>query len=150
MPNPSRETKFSGTNADREIFIFHVHLTTSRIGNLARLMLPLVICVMTIHPYIKERRTGNNLPAAMISVARIRTTQLQWYLVTGKEPSESTIQATLDLISLGQDTSDLANLADKVSTVSHMLECASNQTNRAGPAQINSSSRGRTPTPMQK
>ena len=24
LPNPSRETKFSGTNADREIFIFPV------------------------------------------------------------------------------------------------------------------------------
>ena len=33
MPNPSRETKFSGANADREIFIFPVQLTTSRIGN---------------------------------------------------------------------------------------------------------------------
>ena len=31
--NPSRETKFSGTNADREIFIFPVQLTTCRIGN---------------------------------------------------------------------------------------------------------------------
>ena len=26
LPNPSRETKFSGTNADREIFIFSVQL----------------------------------------------------------------------------------------------------------------------------
>ena len=34
MPNPSRETKFSGANADTEIFIFPVQLTTSRIGNL--------------------------------------------------------------------------------------------------------------------
>ena len=32
--NPSRETKFSGANADREIFIFPVQLTTSRTGNL--------------------------------------------------------------------------------------------------------------------
>ena len=32
--NPSRETKFSGANGDREIFIFPVQLTTSRIGNL--------------------------------------------------------------------------------------------------------------------
>ena len=28
LPNPSRETKFSGANADREIFIFPVQLTT--------------------------------------------------------------------------------------------------------------------------
>ena len=34
MPKPSRETKFSGANVDREIFIFPVQLTTSRIGNL--------------------------------------------------------------------------------------------------------------------
>ena len=33
-PNMSRETKFSGANGDREIFIFPVQLTTSRIGNL--------------------------------------------------------------------------------------------------------------------
>ena len=32
--NPSRETEVSGANGDREIFIFHVQLTTSRIGNL--------------------------------------------------------------------------------------------------------------------
>ena len=32
----SRETKFSGPNRDREIFIFPVQLTTSRISNLTR------------------------------------------------------------------------------------------------------------------
>ena len=47
---PSRETKFSGANADREMFIFPVHLTTSRIGNLTWLTHTLAICV-TI-PYI--------------------------------------------------------------------------------------------------
>ena len=36
---PSRETKFSGANGDnREIFIFPVQLTTSRISNLTRLI----------------------------------------------------------------------------------------------------------------
>ena len=35
---PSRETNFSGANADREIFIFHVQLTTSRIGDLTRMI----------------------------------------------------------------------------------------------------------------
>ena len=49
MPNPSRETKFSGTNADREIFIFLVQLTTRRTGNLTRLIHALAICV-TILP----------------------------------------------------------------------------------------------------
>ena len=34
----SRESKFSGANGDREIFIFPVQLTTSRIGNLTRLI----------------------------------------------------------------------------------------------------------------
>ena len=35
-------TKFSGANADREIFIFPVELTTSRIGNLTRLIILLL------------------------------------------------------------------------------------------------------------
>ena len=38
-PSPSRETKFLGPNGDREIFIFPVQVTTSRIGNLTRLIL---------------------------------------------------------------------------------------------------------------
>ena len=33
---PLAKTKFSGANADREIFIFAVQLTTCRIGNLTR------------------------------------------------------------------------------------------------------------------
>ena len=48
--NPSRETKFSGANADREILIFLVQLTTCRIGNLTRLIHTLAICV-TIHNF---------------------------------------------------------------------------------------------------
>ena len=47
-PNPSRETKFSGANADREMLIFCVQLTTSRVGNLTRLIHTLAICV-TMH-----------------------------------------------------------------------------------------------------
>ena len=38
LPNPSRETKFSGVNGDREIFVFPVQLITSRIGNPIRLI----------------------------------------------------------------------------------------------------------------
>ena len=45
---PVSETKFSGANADREIFVFPVQLTTCRIGNLNRLIHTLAICV-TIH-----------------------------------------------------------------------------------------------------
>ena len=48
LPNPSRKTKFSGANAEREIFIFPVQLTTCRIGNLTRLSHTLAIRV-TIH-----------------------------------------------------------------------------------------------------
>ena len=47
----SRETKLSGTNGDRGMFIFPVQLTTSRIGNLTRLIHTLLY-VMTIHTYI--------------------------------------------------------------------------------------------------
>ena len=43
---PSRGTKFSArTNADKEIFIFPVQLTSCRIGNLTRLIHALVICM---------------------------------------------------------------------------------------------------------
>ena len=48
LPNPSSETKFSGANGDRELFIFPVQLTTNRIGNFTRLIHTLAICV-TIH-----------------------------------------------------------------------------------------------------
>ena len=44
----SRETKFSGADRDMEMFISPVQLTTSRIGNLTRLIHTLAICV-TIH-----------------------------------------------------------------------------------------------------
>ena len=40
-----------GANAYREIFIFPVQLTTSRIGNHAQLILTLAVCV-TIHAHI--------------------------------------------------------------------------------------------------
>ena len=46
-PNPSCETKFSGANVDREIFIFPVQLTTSRIVSLTWLIQTL-LHVMTI------------------------------------------------------------------------------------------------------
>ena len=52
----------------------------------------------------------------------------------------------MDLISLGQELSGSTNLADRVFTVSHTIECTSNQPSTAVPAQINSSRRGLTPT----
>ena len=57
LPKPSREAKFSDANGDREIFIFPVQLTTSRIGNLTRLIHTLAVCV-TIQTYIMTRMTG--------------------------------------------------------------------------------------------
>ena len=51
LPNPSRETKFSGANADKDIFIFHVQVSTCRIGNLTRLILTRAIYV-TIHTHM--------------------------------------------------------------------------------------------------
>ena len=48
-PNPSRVAKFSGANADREMLIFRVQLTTSRIDNLTRLIHALAICVTIIY-----------------------------------------------------------------------------------------------------
>ena len=50
--DPSRETKFSGAKADREILISSVQLTTSRIGNVTRLIHTLGICV-TIHATVQ-------------------------------------------------------------------------------------------------
>ena len=44
MSNPSRETKFSGANGDREKIIFADQLTTSRIGSLTQLVVTLAMC----------------------------------------------------------------------------------------------------------
>ena len=52
LPNPSRKTKFSGANGDREIFIFPVQLTTGRIGNHTRLVHTLAI--WDDHTYIRR------------------------------------------------------------------------------------------------
>ena len=43
LSKPSRETKFSSVNGDRETFIFPAQLTTSRIGSLTWLILTLAI-----------------------------------------------------------------------------------------------------------
>ena len=44
LPNPSRETIFSGADGDRKTFIFPVQLTTSKIGSLTRFIFTLAIC----------------------------------------------------------------------------------------------------------
>ena len=46
LPEPSRETKFSGANVDKEKFIFPVQLNTCRMGNLTRLIYTLAIYVV--------------------------------------------------------------------------------------------------------
>ena len=56
-PNPSRKAKLSGANGDRELFIFPVNLTTSRIGNLTRLIHTL-LCVRAIHTYVLSTRAN--------------------------------------------------------------------------------------------
>ena len=50
---PVSRDQIPGANADREILIFPVQVTTCRIGNLIRLIHTLAICV-TIHTYIHE------------------------------------------------------------------------------------------------
>ena len=60
LPNPSRETIFSGTDGDRKTFIFPGQLTTSKIGSLTRFIFTLAIyddhvCCMLI-PFILDVR----------------------------------------------------------------------------------------------
>ena len=47
---PVSRDQIQGANADREIFVFLLQVTTSRIGNLTRLIHTLAICVI-IHAY---------------------------------------------------------------------------------------------------
>ena len=70
-PNPSRETKVSGANGDREKSLFPVQLTTNKIGYLTRLIhtlamynnrtrLYLVLCIVylvLVHCHEKIIRT---------------------------------------------------------------------------------------------
>ena len=58
---------FSGANADREILIFPVQLTTSRIGNLTRLVRTLAVC--DDHTYIRTYIPSSALHE-MTSIAR--------------------------------------------------------------------------------
>ena len=85
---------------------------------------------------LQEKRIGNQLPAAMAPLARIRASQLQKCIADGTEPQETIIQAALDLIALGKGPSDPAALSDKVSMVSQMPDV---QTNATLPAQDSSS-----------
>ena len=68
---PSRETKFSGTNGDREELFFPIQLTTSRIGNLTRLILTLVICDDHRYTYV-NRHAGTPKQRQMHTRNRIQ------------------------------------------------------------------------------
>ena len=85
---------------------------------------------------LQEKRMGNQLPAAMAPLARIRASQLQKCISDGTEPQETVIQAALDLIATDKGPSDPAALADKVLMVSQMPDV---QTNATLPAQGSSS-----------
>ena len=60
---PVSRDKFSGANADREIFIFAVQLTTSRIGNLTRLIHTLASVTIHTQRYLPSSScTKGNVP----------------------------------------------------------------------------------------
>ena len=86
---------------------------------------------------LQDKRRGNQLPAAMVPLARVRASQLHHCITKGNEPTETVIQATLDLIALGQGPADPLALADKVSIVSQTRDV---QLNATVPAQDCSSS----------
>ena len=66
LPNPSRETKYSGANGGMEIFVFPVQLTTSRIGNHTRLIHTL-LNAMTI-PVSETGSVGGEQPDFLFSL----------------------------------------------------------------------------------
>ena len=85
---------------------------------------------------LQDKRRGHQLPAAMSSLARIRASRLQHCIATGSEPTEAVVQATLDLIAVGQGPADPLALAGKVSMVSQTPDV---QLNATLPAQASSS-----------
>ena len=60
---------------------------------------------------LQEKRQGHQLSAAMAPLARVRASQLLQCVANGTEPPEAVIQATLDLIAMGQGPSDPVALA---------------------------------------
>ena len=86
---------------------------------------------------LQEKRMGNQLPAAMGPLARVRASQLQQCLAKGSEPTEAVIQATLDLIAVDQGPANPLALANTVSMASQTPDV---QLNATVPAQDSSSS----------
>ena len=75
----SRDQFLLGATADREMFIFSVQLTTSRIGNLTRLIHTLSLSYMTKHTVVnpargllnrEKRRRGKTSASPPLHVAR--------------------------------------------------------------------------------
>ena len=86
---------------------------------------------------LQEKWMGNELPAAMGPLARVRASQLQQCLAKGSKLTEAVIQATLDLIAVDQGPADPLALANTVSMVSQTPDM---QLNATVPAQDSSSS----------
>ena len=84
---------------------------------------------------LQDKRAGNKLPLLTIPLARIRATQLQHCLSIAKEHSDCMSQVTLGLIAREHEALGPANLADKVPTVRHTLECTTSETSTTVPAQ---------------
>ena len=86
---------------------------------------------------LQEKRVGNQLPAAVVSLARVLASQLQECLATGREPTEAVIQAKLDIIAVDQGPADPLALANTVSMASQTPDV---QPKTTLPAQDSSSS----------
>ena len=86
---------------------------------------------------LQGKRRGHQLPATMVPLARVWASQLQHCIAKGSEPTKAVVQATLDLIAVGQRPADPLALADKVSMVSQTPDV---QLNATVPAQDSSSS----------
>ena len=86
---------------------------------------------------LQDKRKGHQLPAAMVPLARVRASQLHNCIAKGTEPTEAVVQATLDLIAVGQGPPDPLALANKVSMVSQTPDV---QLNSVVPAYYSSSS----------
>ena len=65
-----------------------------------------------------------------MELARVRASQLQQCVANGTEPQEAVIQATLDIIAMGQGPPGPVALADKVSLVSQTPDVQTNATFR--------------------
>ena len=70
-PNPCCETKFSGANGHREIFIFPVQLITGSIGNLTRLIHTL-LNVMTIQYNSNYKKNAGSDPKQQFLVLSLK------------------------------------------------------------------------------